>query len=253
MDTRATVTVIRTRLSSLDTKISELQDNIIELNQFVKTQTDGLEARGERTDDLLVNLFKAYKACGDEEFLTWIKAKEDTYNEGADITPEELMSLADNKYKTLNESGQWMQKSSASKRIVALAAQVLKSMKNGPTNKKPEFKKDHSDKKGGPAKPKTADTKNKGKDKHWAWTLVGPTGGQPMVKDVAGKHFRWCTYHDEKGSGGKWVTHTLVDCKVRQELEAAKLKAAGGKPSDSGAGQMKVAGMVAILPEDDDF
>jgi hypothetical protein len=47
-------------LSSLDIKTVELQDNIMELNQFVKTQTSGLEAQGEQTSDLLGNLFKAY-------------------------------------------------------------------------------------------------------------------------------------------------------------------------------------------------
>ena len=52
LDTRATVTVIRTHLLSLNMKISELQDNKIELNEFVKAQQAGLEARGKRTDDL---------------------------------------------------------------------------------------------------------------------------------------------------------------------------------------------------------
>jgi hypothetical protein len=28
----------------------------------------------------LVNLFKAYKACGDEEFVEWVKFKENAYN-----------------------------------------------------------------------------------------------------------------------------------------------------------------------------
>jgi uncharacterized coiled-coil protein SlyX len=248
IDTRATVTVIRTRLSSLDTKIAELQDNIIELNQFVKTQTDGLEARGETTEDLLVNLFKAYKACGDEEFLTWIRRKEDSYNEGTDITPEQLMSLADNKYKTLTESGAWMQKSKSQKRIVALAAQV-QSLEKSSTPKKFETKKPPQDKKGKFQGKGKANGKKGGKDKGWVWVTVAPAPGQPTEKDVGGKHFRWCTYHDEDGSGGKWVQHSLADCKIRKELEAK----GGTKPNEAGKGKMKVAGMVAVLPEDDDY
>jgi hypothetical protein len=78
LGTRATVTVIRTCLSSLDTKISDVQDNIIELNAFVKLQQAGLEARGERTDDLLFNLFMAYKACQDAKFNTWSKGRKTT-------------------------------------------------------------------------------------------------------------------------------------------------------------------------------
>jgi hypothetical protein len=89
----------------------------------------------------------------------------------------------------------------------------------------------------------------KGKDRGWEWTLVGPKPRQPHTKDVDGKHFRWCTYHDDKGSGGKWVTHTLALCKVRLALKAKKT----GTPMGGTAAQMKVAGMVAILPEDDEY
>lgn len=237
VDTRATVTVIRTSLSSLDTKIVELQDNIIELNQFVKTQMDGLEARGETTDDLLVNLFKAYHACGDADFITWIKSKENDYNEGrTNFTPQDLMSLADNKYKGQLEAGKWMQTSTAQKRIVAMAAQIESLVKAGAAAaavKRPD------------ASPKR-DRKNKG----WDWLDICPTAGQPTEKDVDGKHFRWCVYHTQKGTGGKWVQHTLADCKIRIEQEAAKAK---GKPVDTGSGKMKVAGMVTVLQEDDDF
>ena len=51
--------MIRARLSSLDVKIADLQDNVIEFNEYVKSQRAGLEARGETSSDLLVNLFKA--------------------------------------------------------------------------------------------------------------------------------------------------------------------------------------------------
>jgi hypothetical protein len=124
IDTRATVTMIRRRLCALDTKITDVQDNIVELNAFVKAQQDALTARGEKTEDLLVNLFTAYMACSDQEFLTWVKEKENQYNEGANFSPEELMTLADNKYNSLVENGKWMQQSEDQKRIVALTAQV---------------------------------------------------------------------------------------------------------------------------------
>jgi uncharacterized coiled-coil protein SlyX len=65
IDTRATVTMIRRRLCALDTKIADVQDNIVKLNAFVKAQQDALTAtRGEKTQDLLVNLFMAYMAYG---------------------------------------------------------------------------------------------------------------------------------------------------------------------------------------------
>jgi hypothetical protein len=141
LNTRATVTVIRTRLSSLDTKILDVQDNISELNAFVKLQQAGLEAGGVRTDDLLVNLFKAYKACLDAEFKTWVKRAEDNYNEGPNITPEELMTLADNKYQSLIDSGTWLQQTKDQKRIVAMAAQIQSLKKSKITTVKKDGKK----------------------------------------------------------------------------------------------------------------
>jgi hypothetical protein len=124
IDTRATVTMIRRRLCALDTKMTDVQDNIVELNAFVKTQQDSLTARGEKMEDLLVNLFMASMACSDQEFLTWVKEKENQYNEGANFSPEELMMLADNKYNSLVENGKRMQQSEDQQRIVALTAQV---------------------------------------------------------------------------------------------------------------------------------
>jgi hypothetical protein len=41
LDNRSTVTMIKNRLSSLDTKMGELQDNIIELNQYARMQVAG--------------------------------------------------------------------------------------------------------------------------------------------------------------------------------------------------------------------
>jgi hypothetical protein len=211
----------------------------VELNQFVKIQTSGLETRGEQTSDLLVNLFKAYKACGDAEFVCWVSHKEDSYFEGSlTITPIEIMSWADNKYKTQLEAGRWMQSSPAQKRIVALTAQ-LAALEKARTPAKPPPKKVTFDKRS--QKKKAPPTK--GKERGWEWTLVGPKPGQPHTKDVDGKHFRWCTYHDDKGSGGKWVTHTHALCKVRLALEAKKT----GRPMGGTDAQMKVAGMVAMM------
>ena len=93
IDTRATINIIRSSLTTLDMKMSNLQDNITEFNEFVKTQRAALIARGETTQDLLVNLFKGYKSATDTKFVTYIEAKEDEYNEGKDISADSLMDL----------------------------------------------------------------------------------------------------------------------------------------------------------------
>jgi uncharacterized coiled-coil protein SlyX len=106
IDTRATITVICTRLSMLDSKMVHLQDNITEFNKFVKAQRVSLEARGKTMLDLLVNLFKGYKASADDRFVTYIESKEDDYNEGQNMSPDTLMELTESKYKTLVKTGQ---------------------------------------------------------------------------------------------------------------------------------------------------
>jgi hypothetical protein len=85
VDTRATVSFIRTALSSLDTKMMALDSNISKFNAYVKTQVIALEARGEITTDLLVNVFKGYETAHGSEFALFIKRKKDAYDEGGDI------------------------------------------------------------------------------------------------------------------------------------------------------------------------
>ena len=48
--------------------------------------------RRQQTQDLVVNLFKGYKACKDAEFVDYIKKKEDFfYEEGGQVTCQQLM------------------------------------------------------------------------------------------------------------------------------------------------------------------
>ena len=79
----------------------------MKLNKYIKQLLTNLNARGEVTNDLLVNLFKAYLAVNDKEFFGYNDAKKDGYVEGKEFTPDELMNLAANKFKLLKESGKW--------------------------------------------------------------------------------------------------------------------------------------------------
>ena len=92
-----------------------------------------LYARGEQTQDLLVNLFKGYKACKDAEFVEYIKKKEDTYEEGGEVEYNQLMDWAVNKFKARKEAGTWCQKSTEEETLIALQAQLKDLI--GKTNK----------------------------------------------------------------------------------------------------------------------
>jgi hypothetical protein len=97
VDTRATVTFIREALSQLDVKMSGLDSNITKFNIYVKSHVMSFEARGESTNNLLVNVFKGSQMAQDKDFAQFIKRKKDAYDKGADITVASLMDAAENK------------------------------------------------------------------------------------------------------------------------------------------------------------
>ncbi len=136
VDTRATVTQVRTKLSSLDKTMKDMDSDIEKFNDHVFTLATKLQSRGEATHDLLVNLFKGYKACKDAEFVDYIKKKEDYYKEGGDVTYEQLMDWALNKYRARVENEQWCQRTTEEETIIALQAQVKKLLStSGQTSK----------------------------------------------------------------------------------------------------------------------
>jgi hypothetical protein len=129
-DTRATITSVRTKLSSLDQAMRKHDSNIEIFNDYVIGQVGKLHARGEQTQDLLINLFKGYKACKDAEFVDYIK-KKDLYKEGGQVEyQQQLMDWALNKFKTRKESEQWCQRTTEEETIIALQAQVKSLISN---------------------------------------------------------------------------------------------------------------------------
>ena len=76
VDSRATVSHIRTSLTVLDDKMIKLDSNIETFNFYVKTQLQNLLARGETSNNDLINLFKGYKAANNVEFADFIRRKE---------------------------------------------------------------------------------------------------------------------------------------------------------------------------------
>ena len=66
-----------------------------------------MASRGETTHDLLSNLFEGYAVASDNTFTKYIERKQEEYEDGADIKPTALMSLAYKKYETLKIKGTW--------------------------------------------------------------------------------------------------------------------------------------------------
>jgi hypothetical protein len=199
IDTRATVLHIRGKLSSLDSYISTISFDIIKFNEYVKDLIDSLAARGEITQDLLANLFKAYKSVKDRDFITYIKKKEDEYEEGQDVDVDMLMLQASNKYKTMIQTGTWNAPSPEEEKILALETQLerLKKKKETP------FK----DKKGGRDGKKGGKKKDKQRPGKPAWMgKPPPDAHKNKPKMVNGKTYWWCSKHKS------WGIHKEADC-----------------------------------------
>jgi hypothetical protein len=98
--------------------------------------------------------------------------------------------------------------------------------------------------------------KNNKKNSKFAWLYEAPKPGQPNHKDIKDIKWHWCPHH---GDSGKWVKHTLADCKVRKEEEEGKSnskpkeKSLDAATASTSASAMQVSGMVAVYPEDDGF
>ena len=94
---------------------------------MVKALVKELATRGETTQHLVINLFEGYKVASDKSFVSYIKRKQDDYNDGkSTLTSDALMYLATNYYNTLLEAGEWAQPPQEDEKIITLEAQVKK-------------------------------------------------------------------------------------------------------------------------------
>ena len=219
IDTRATVTHIRTNLSNLDSQISALNFDIEKFNLYVKEQRKQLQSRGERSDDILVNLFKAYNNVPDKVFVDYILRKKESYEEGSDVTVDTLMADSLNRYQALKSEGKWKLESPEDKNYVALQTELsefkdlLKKSKlklsdkslpkssNKSGKKKNSNKSDHGNKQ---KSTKKADEK---------WRKLPPKDNEPQSKVVKGKTYHWCIHHMA------WVRHHPDECQLKKQRE----------------------------------
>jgi hypothetical protein len=229
IDTRATASHIKDTLLDMGQKLTELSGDVTALNIWVRAQLAKLYAGGHSSPDLLPLLWKTYRAAPDKEFVLYIKDLKNQYEDGrANYTAQEVMVLAENKYKAYKQSGEWGKPSDEQAEIVALTSKInvlqkkLTTAKSAPSNqRKTDSTSGKTDSKNSL---KNSNNKEKGKGKqkkgkkkgdNYAWKLVSPTGSETMVdghptKTVEGQLYNWCKHHED--GKGKWVLHNPKDC-----------------------------------------
>jgi len=200
IQTNATTSAIRTRLSELDKYIVQIESDIGKLNEYVDQNVAALTARGEQTTDLLVNLWKAYKNCQDKTFADFMKRRHEEYEmSNVNLEPKELMNLALNKFKLMKESNTWRQLSEDDKKILALEGRVSKL-----ANKSSDRKKNNNSRNNG-----NNGRRPTGKPKIM---LSAPKDPHTVVQ-YKGKPWYYCCKETGGKCEGKWRAHEPSQCK----------------------------------------
>ena len=218
VDTQATISLTRQQLASLDVKMVELNSDVSEFNKYVSELKLKLAQHGTKSDDLLINLFRGYKAARDNNFNKFILDLERDYLYGEkDLSADELMSKALTAFQVEKDRDTWGALTEDQQMIVAMQAQI-KSLKD--TNPKLDVKKDGKKRKKKVKKEKEGigrkdDEKKSSKDKKkHAWKLVPPKNNEKSKKEN-GKTYHWCTNHND--GKGMWVLHTPAECRLKKE------------------------------------
>jgi len=202
LDTNATTSSIRHQLSSLDEYISTIGNDITKFNGHVKRLVLALKSRGQTTEDLLTNLFKAYLEVPDKAFKSYLQRKKESYEDGDDVTPDSLMKAADNKYKMLKQENAWNSISPDEERILALQAQLKALKKKG--NKGVEGKKGNKGRQKGNEPKRT--------EKPESLKKAPPKSKIHSPVKWKGKDWWYCCKETGGLCGGVWRVHKPEEC-----------------------------------------
>ena len=207
-DTNATLVRIHRQLQDLPKYMDTINNDVEKFNLYVEDLEAQLAARGHRSTELLTHLFTAYSGVKDSVFVRYIEAKQNDYDEGKDITTQELMATALAKFHTRKDAGLWEAKSAEQEQITALTVQLVqlrdKSKKASKKNKKGAVTQPSNN------QPSSKKPDSKKKKKTPAWKLVPPTDEEKTAgsrKMVNGHWYNWCVKHN------MWTFHTSQECK----------------------------------------
>jgi len=106
MDTNATIKRITGQIANLPEYMQRVKSDVAKFNLHVEDLVAQLAARGLTSNELLINLFRAYQMCEDEVFKRYIEAKENQYDDGLSMKENEIMQVALTKYQTRVDGGE---------------------------------------------------------------------------------------------------------------------------------------------------
>jgi len=202
-DTNATTRKIRSKLMALDVHLASLNFDVTKLNSQVKIWVQQLQARGESTQDLFANLLQAYKTSPDADLVDYVKQKINDYDEGHDLTADELMHMVGNKYVTRLGESDFEGGRKDRETLIALQAALQAELDD-----LKEVVAQAGETTGSGGGSGKARTKRTIAD----WQKVKPTEADKAIrykKKVNGKDVLFCTKH------GYWCAHLAKDCRTK--------------------------------------
>jgi hypothetical protein len=251
VDTRAQSGYIRQCLARLSITIlkEEYNCDIEKINEYVVVLEEGLAARGEVSQDTMMNVQAAYEVCKDAAFVRHTRDEYSRWEQGATMSLKDYMSSALTKYKTLKMKGQWEAPSPEQEQIIALSAAV--------TSLKAKAGKGATRVKSGGAGKKAQDGKKgpRKNDGAYAWKDVPPKTGEPQTKPFKGKTYHWCVNHEHP----QWALHNPIAfpnlCKNHPNYATmeAEWNASGGGSKGTGlsAADIQLEGALACIGDSD--
>lgn len=258
LDTNATALSLRTQLGSgsLCEYIEAVSYDISKFNQHVLMLIEALTARGERTTDLLANLFIAYATVKDEEFRTYVVNRRSEYEDGTTtFTHQQLMVICSNKFKNLVQAKRWSHESYEDKFLALQAKQekTNKAFEKLKRKREGDGKKGKNGGKGSSGAPRNGKGGKGGGTDHKkelpGWMSIEPSADklkEPRVWND--KEWHWCsTKTGGKCNPGMYRRHKPSACK-------GSAKSNSGKNSNRGASgkKLKVAAALANAEESDE-
>ena len=187
-NTRVGVGVLKKKLR--DIKMGSYNQKVTDMLHEIQSTYNRIEELGFTHEDIVLDTFNALLSGKNQVFKDFIQRKKDEWESGVDVSLNDLVEYAVNKYNNMVASKGWVQKESAETKLLSLLTEHAKSYKNGG--------KTGGKKGGGSGSPKGT----KLNIEAWRMKKVGDS------KVVDGKTYYWCPHHKLNGVfDGLYMTH----------------------------------------------
>jgi hypothetical protein len=102
---------------------AEYNCDIQKINEYVIVLEEGLTARGEMSQDTMMNVQAAYMVCKDADFVRHANDEYARWEQGGNMSLKEYATSCLTKYKTLKMKGMWEAPSPEQEQIIASTQQ----------------------------------------------------------------------------------------------------------------------------------